>query len=81
MAGRARLRAKVRRYKPEVVAMVGVTVFRAMFPERKGAVALGLQDERLGESAVFVLPNPSGRTRILCETPCGVTQGGSAKRT
>ena len=59
--GRARLRAKVRRYKPAVVALVGVTVFRAMFPERKGVVALGLQPERLGESVVFVLPNPSGR--------------------
>jgi TDG/mug DNA glycosylase family protein len=32
-----------------------------MFPERKGAVKLGLQQERIGESAVFVLPNPSGR--------------------
>jgi TDG/mug DNA glycosylase family protein len=61
VAGRARLRAKVRRYRPAVVALVGVTVFRAMFPERKGPVALGLQDERLGHSAVFVLPNPSGR--------------------
>src|SRR5689334_3322924 len=61
VAGRVKLRAKVRRYRPAVVAMVGVTVFRAMFPERKDAVALGLQPERLGESAVFVLPNPSGR--------------------
>jgi TDG/mug DNA glycosylase family protein len=61
VAGRTRLRAKVRRYKPPVVAMVGVTVFRAMFPEKKGAVSLGLQEERLSESAVFVLPNPSGR--------------------
>jgi double-stranded uracil-DNA glycosylase len=61
VAGRARLRAKVRRHKPAVVAMVGVTVFRAMFPERTGPVALGLQEERLGESAVFVLPNASGR--------------------
>ena len=41
--------------------MVGVTVFRAMFPARKDAVSLGLQPERLGESVVFVLPNPSGR--------------------
>lgn len=61
VAGRARLRAKVRRYRPAVVALVGVTVFRAMCPERKGRVPLGLQEERLGESAVFVLPNPSGR--------------------
>ncbi len=41
--------------------MVGVTVFRAMFPDRKDTVRLGLQEERLGDSAVFVLPNPSGR--------------------
>ena len=61
VVGRRRLRAKVRRYTPAVVAMVGVTVFRAAFPERTGAVAVGLQRERLGTSAVFVLPNPSGR--------------------
>ena len=61
VAGRSRLRAKVRRHDPAVVAMVGVTVFRAMFPERKGPVSPGLQKERLGDAAVFVLPNPSGR--------------------
>jgi double-stranded uracil-DNA glycosylase len=38
-----------------------VTVYRAMFPERKGAVSLGLQAERIGATAVFALPNPSGR--------------------
>ena len=59
--GRLRLRRKVYRYRPEVLAVVGVTVFRALFPERKGQVTLGLQPERLGASAVFVLPNPSGR--------------------
>ena len=61
VAGRSRLRAKVRGISPEVVALVGVTVFRALFPERKGPVTLGLQEERMGDSAVFVLPNPSGR--------------------
>lgn len=61
VVGRAKLRAKVRRHTPEVVAMVGVTVYRAMFPERKGPVTVGLQPELIGESAVFVLPNPSGR--------------------
>jgi TDG/mug DNA glycosylase family protein len=59
--GRVRLRRKVLRYRPKVVVAVGVTVFRAMFPDRRGAVALGLQPERIGGSAVFVLPNPSGR--------------------
>ena len=61
VAGRLTLRRKVLRHKPAVVAMVGVTVFRAMFPEHKGPVPLGVQAERIGDSAVFVLPNPSGR--------------------
>ena len=60
-AGRERLRRKVLRHRPEIVAMIGVTVFRAMFPERKGPVELGMQEERIGASTVFVLPNPSGR--------------------
>ena len=59
--GRVRLRRKILRYKPAVVAMVGVTVFRGMFPDRKGPVTLGLQPEKIGDSAIFVLPNPSGR--------------------
>jgi double-stranded uracil-DNA glycosylase len=61
VAGRRTLRRKILRYQPAVVALVGVTVFRAMFPERKDAVSLGLQQERIGSSKVFVLPNPSGR--------------------
>jgi TDG/mug DNA glycosylase family protein len=44
-----------------VVALVGLTVFRAMFPETRGPVALGVQRERLEGARVFVLPNPSGR--------------------
>ena len=60
-SGRLRLRRKVYRYRPAVVAAVGVTVFRALFPERRGAVELGQQPETIGASAVFVLPNPSGR--------------------
>ena len=61
VAGRLRLRRKVLRYRPAMVVMVGVTVFRAMFPQRKDAVRLGLQPERIGDTEVFVLPNPSGR--------------------
>lgn len=61
VAGRTRLRRKILRYRPAVVALIGVTVFRALFPDRKDAVSLGLQDERIGSSALFVLPNPSGR--------------------
>jgi len=60
-AGRVALVRKIRRYRPPIVAMVGVTVFRAMFPGRRGAVTLGTPGEQLGGSRVFVLPNPSGR--------------------
>ena len=59
--GRLALRRKIRRYAPPVVALVGVTVFRAMFPQQRGAVTLGVQSELIGQSRVFVLPNPSGR--------------------
>lgn len=61
-AGMRTLRRNVRRWRPEVVALVGVTLARVMF-ERRGAdrVALGLQRETYEGARVFVLPNPSGR--------------------
>ena len=59
--GRLKLRRKILRHRPAIVATVGVTVFRALFPARKGAVTLGPQPERIGDTEVFVLPNPSGR--------------------
>jgi TDG/mug DNA glycosylase family protein len=65
VAGRARLVRKVRRYRPAIVALVGVTVFRACFPARTGAVRLGVQPEQIGGSQVFVLPNPSGRNATV----------------
>src|SRR6266849_6478121 len=61
-AGARALRRKIRRVKPEIVAFIGVTLFRAVFARRPGEpVALGLQPETLEGAAVFVLPNPSGR--------------------
>ncbi|HVB37157.1 MAG TPA: mismatch-specific DNA-glycosylase [Vicinamibacterales bacterium] len=61
--GRAALVRKIRRYQPEVVALVGVTLFRALFPDasRGATIACGPRPERLGGVPVFVLPNPSGR--------------------
>ena len=59
---REALAKKVARYRPAVVALVGVTLFRALFPEQRNApVALGRQRETLSGASVFVLPNPSGR--------------------
>ena len=62
VAGAKTLRRKIRRVKPEVVAFVGVTLFRSVFGRRPGQpVALGAQEETLEGAGVFVLPNPSGR--------------------
>jgi len=62
VAGAKTLRRKIRRVKPEMVAFVGVTLFRSVFGRRPGlAVELGLQAERIEGARVFVLPNPSGR--------------------
>lgn len=63
------LEAKVRRHKPEVLALVGVTVYRALLPmldparkrSRSTEPAVGPQPQVLHGARVFVLPNPSGR--------------------
>jgi double-stranded uracil-DNA glycosylase len=60
VAGVRVLRRKVRRFKPELVAFVGVSLYRAIFA-KKGPIALGLQNETFEGARVFVLPNPSGR--------------------
>jgi TDG/mug DNA glycosylase family protein len=62
LAGMRTLQRKIRRVKPQVVAFIGVTLFRVLFARRPGEpVALGRQPESLEGAAVFVLPNPSGR--------------------
>ena len=61
------LSRKIRRYRPAVVALVGVTLYRAILPlvqpsaRRNAAIACGLQPLTLHGAQVFVLPNPSGR--------------------
>jgi TDG/mug DNA glycosylase family protein len=58
---------KIRRYRPQVIALVGVTVYRAILPliggARDGAkaISLGPQPALIHGARVFVLPNPSGR--------------------
>lgn len=58
LKGGQRLRAKVRRYRPQFVAVLGVTAYRAAFA-RPEAV-LGRQREQLSDAHIWVLPNPSG---------------------
>jgi double-stranded uracil-DNA glycosylase len=62
LRGRAGLMRTLRRWQPRVVALVGITVYRAVFPAAAAGVAtVGDAPERLGGSRVVVLPNPSGR--------------------
>ena len=55
--GRALVR-KVRRRRPRFLALLGVTAYRIAFDERKASV--GFQARTIGETRVWVLPNPSG---------------------
>lgn len=59
-AGFASLEAKLIRYQPRIVALLGVTIFRLLFP-RWDSVDLGPTTEKVAGIPVFLLPNPSGR--------------------
>jgi len=58
--GRRVLARKISRIRPDVVAFVGVTVYRRFFGTT-AAGGSGPKPERLGSARVFVVPNPSGR--------------------
>lgn len=63
--GRRALLARIRKYRPDIVALVGVTIHRALFPGPRRPLRLGSRSERLAGAPVFVLPNPSGRNANL----------------
>ncbi|MFB6548656.1 G/U mismatch-specific DNA glycosylase [Streptomyces sp. NPDC056405] len=52
------LALKVARLRPRWLAVVGVTAYRAAFDDRKAQV--GPQERTIGDTRVWVLPNPSG---------------------
>ncbi len=52
------LAAKVARFRPRILAVLGVGAYRTAFARPKAA--LGEQPERMGDARVWVLPNPSG---------------------
>lgn len=58
LAGRRRLQRKVRRYAPRWVAIVGIGAYRVAFGRPHATI--GRQLERLGETGLWLLPNPSG---------------------
>lgn len=57
-AGGKRLEAKVKRWRPTVVAFVGIGPYRIVSGNKTAGV--GLQKEAFGGSFAWVLPNPSG---------------------
>ncbi len=52
------LTAKVAEYRPDWLAIVGITAYRTAFGHRDAQI--GRQSERIAESRVWALPNPSG---------------------
>lgn len=56
--GGTRLLERVVEISPAVVAIAGVTAYRAAFGNRRAD--LGRQEERLGDAELWVVPNPSG---------------------
>ena len=52
------LRRKVRRYRPRIVAILGIEAYRKAFGQPE--VAVGEQEATIGEAKLWVLPNPSG---------------------
>ncbi|GEL26716.1 mismatch-specific DNA-glycosylase [Pseudonocardia sulfidoxydans NBRC 16205] len=57
-AGGERLRSLVAQEGPRWLAVVGVTAYRIAFASPKAAV--GPQQETVGDTGIWVLPNPSG---------------------
>jgi TDG/mug DNA glycosylase family protein len=57
--GRRTLARKIARWRPAVVAFVGVSLYQTFF-ELPASGGPGEKPERLGETRVFVVPNPSG---------------------
>ncbi len=58
IAGLKRLKNKVKRYQPGVLAVLGLGAYRLAW--RQPTAQPGLQNQTWGETQIWVLPNPSG---------------------
>lgn len=58
ISGGKRLATKVRHYRPTILAILGLGAYRAAF--NRARANGGRQEERIGETIIWVLPNPSG---------------------
>ena len=57
-AGAPLLAAKIAENRPRWLAVLGISAYRTAFEEP--SAVLGLQERTIGETRVWVLPNPSG---------------------
>ena len=57
--GRVTLARKIARWRPDVVAFVGVSLYAMYFRRATGGGA-GAKPETIADARVFVVPNPSG---------------------
>ncbi|MCW2637005.1 MAG: mug [Blastococcus sp.] len=87
-AGAAALAALVRRYRPRVVAVLGVTAWRTAFG--RAGDGIGRQPAGLAGAEAWVLPNPSGLNahyqlpdlgRLYAEVRGGWAQAGETPST
>jgi TDG/mug DNA glycosylase family protein len=58
IAGGRTLPEKVQRFAPRYLAVLGIGAYRVAFAHPKAAI--GLQPDGIGDTRVWVLPNPSG---------------------
>ncbi len=49
---------KLKEYKPQTLAVLGIGAYRIAFQDKKAQ--LGLQKEKIGDTEIWLLPNPSG---------------------
>jgi len=49
---------KIEKFKPQMLAVLGIGVYRTAFNQSKAK--LGLQDTKIGNTRIWLLPNPSG---------------------
>jgi TDG/mug DNA glycosylase family protein len=68
-SGGEQLRAKITRYQPAVLAVLGISAYRLAFNQPRAV--LGHQRETIGTTSLYVLPNPSGLNALYTPADLG----------
>jgi len=68
--GGRQLHSKVERYRPRVLAVLGISAYRLAFNQPRAV--LGKQPEPFGSAQLYILPNPSGLNAHF--TPAGLAR-------